>query len=521
MQESFVLDKTIDKIRTKIKPQWMWAFFACVITGFLTYGYTMSNHFLTADSLWNLVSDQDMITSGRQFLTYACRISTDYDLPWINGVLAIFYMAVASVFVVEGLSVKSKYLAALAGMILITFPSIISTFCYTYTVDGYMLAVLLATVAFFITDRKKWGFLPGMVLLGFSLGIYQAYFSFTIVLCILKLLLDILDGEKLKVIFSKIWRYPVMGIGSYVFYYLSLQLMLKMKNTALSDYQGVDNLEKFSVSDIPAGVIGAYKTFFSFLRAPGALATTDVLRVSVLLLIALGVLVYLWKFIVQKYENKIIRFVLICVLLVVTPVGATIVCVMAPTMYFHLLMRLPWALFFVFVLCLMERMPQITKDIWKKVQKGVAVLVCLATIAMVFQCSVTANVAAFNMEEKYEKTYGLSVRILDRLEQMPGYKTGDKVAFVGGGVDQRNYPYTDLTSTYLKGYFGVEGTLCAFDTDKFSVFWFHYLNVTITTASWEETMEVLDTEEYKQMDTFPGESSIRKIGDVWVIKLNG
>lgn len=117
MQESFVLDKTIDKIRARIKTQWVWAFLACVITGILTFGYTMSNHFLTADSLWNLVSDQDMITSGRQFLTYACRISTDYDLPWINGVLAIFYVAVASVFVVEGLSIKSKYLAALSGMI--------------------------------------------------------------------------------------------------------------------------------------------------------------------------------------------------------------------------------------------------------------------------------------------------------------------------------------------------------------------------------------------------------------------
>lgn len=519
--ESFVLDKTIDKIRTKIKPQWVWAFLSCIITGFLTFGYTMSNHFLTADSLWNLVSDQDMITSGRQFLTYACRISTDYDLPWLNGVLAIFYLAVASVLVVEALSVKSKYLAALAGMVLVTFPSITSTFCYTFTIDGYMLAVLLAVLAFLITDRKKWGFIQGIVFLGFSLGIYQAYFSITIVLCILKLLLDILDGEKLKTIFSKAWKYIAMGIGSYVFYYLSLQIMLRLKGTALSDYQGVDNLEKFSLTDIPQGIIGAYKTFFSFLRAPGALATTGVLRVSVLLLIALGVLVYLWKFVAQKYENKIIRLILILGLLAVLPVGATIVCVMAPTMYFHLIMRLPWALLFIFVFCLMERLPQVTKDIWKKVQKGMAVLVCFATIAMVFQFSVTANVVAFNMEEKYEKTYGLSLRILDRLEQMPDYKTGDKVAFVGGGVDQRNYPYTDLTSTYLKGYFGAEGTIAATDTDKFSVFWFHYLNVTITTASWEETMEVLDTVEYQQMETFPGESSIRKIGDVWVIKLNG
>lgn len=515
------MEKTMDDLKAKIKPQWKWVFVSCFIMGILTFGYFMTNHFLTADSLWNLVSDQDMITSGRQFLTYACSISTDYDLPWVNGILAIFYMALTSVLVVEGLGIKSKYLSALAGAVLITFPSMASTFCYSFTIDGYMLAVLLATAAFLLADRKKWGFVPAIILLGVSLGIYQAYISFAIVLCILRLLLDILEGEKIKKIFSKIWRYIVMGIGSYAFYYLSLQLMLKIKQTNLSDYQGVDNLEKFSLSDIPAGIIGAYKTFFSFLRAPGALATTNVLRVAVLVLILLGVTIFLWRFIAEKYGNKIIRLTLICVLLLVMPVGATLVCVMAPTMYFHLIMRLPWALFFVFVLALVEKMPRVGKEMWKKLQTVMAVMVCFASILMVTQFSITANVVAFNMEEKYEKTYGLSLRILDRLEQMPDYKTGDKVAFVGGGVDQSIYPYTDLTSTYLKGYFGAEGTICATDTGKFATFWFHYLNVTITTATWEETLEVLDTEEYRQMENFPNESSIRKIGEIWVVKLNG
>lgn len=521
MQETFILEKSLDNIKSKIKPQWKWAFIACFIAGILTFGYTMTNHFLTADSLWNLVSDQDMITSGRQFLTYACSISTDYDLPWLNGILAIFYMSVTSMLVVESFSIKSKYLSALTGVILVTFPSMASTFCYTFTIDGYMLAVLLATAAFLITDRKKWGFWVGLVLMGISLGIYQAYFSFTILLCILKLLLSLLDGEKIKDIFSKAWRYVVMGIGGYIFYYISLQLMLMIKGTSLSDYQGIDNIEKFSLSDIPNGIIGAYKTFFSFLHSPGALATTNVMCIAVILLIALGVGIYLWKFICTKYEKKILRLCLIVLLLAVTPVGATIVCVMAPTMYFHLIMRLPWALFFVFVLALVEKLPEVTKDSWKKVQKTIAAIVCCAAIFMVTQFSITANVVSFNMEEKYEKTYGLSLRILDRLEQMPGYKTGDKVAFVGGGVDQSIYPYTDLTSTYLKGYFGAEGTICATDTGKFATFWFHYLNVTITTASWEETLEVLDTEEYKQMENFPNESSIRKIGEIWVVKLNG
>ena len=521
MQEKFVLDSKIEGIRSKIKPQWKWAFLACFLMGVFTFGYSMTNHFLTYDSLWNLVSDQDMISSGRQFLTYACKISTDYDLPWLNGMLAILYMSLAAVFVVEGLGIRSKYLAALSGMILVTFPSMASTFCYSYTIDGYMLAVLLVTMAFVLTDRKKWGFAGGIFLLGISIGIYQAYFSFVILLCILKLLLYILDGEKISSIFGKIWRYVVMGIGGYAFYYISLQIMMKLKQVNLSQYQGVDNLESFSLSDIPAGIIGAYKTFFNFLRSPGALATNKLMYAVVLLMIVSGVGIYLWKFISTKSDKKWVRLLLIALLLIATPVGATVVCVMAPDMYFHLIMRLPWALFFVFVLALAERIPNSTKELFKKFRVISATGICVLSILMVSQFAITANVVAFNMEERYEKTYGLCVRIVDRLEQTEGYKLGDRVAFVGGGVDQRKYPYTDFTSAYLKGYFGAEGTLAANDTEKFVVFCIHYLNTTIVNASWEEQVEAIQTEEFKNMDTFPAESSIKKIGDVWVVKLNG
>ncbi len=521
MEETFVVDKFIGRIKETVKPQWKAAFLGCFIIGVLTFGYTITNHFLTYDSMWNLVSDQDMITSGRQFLTYACGISTDYDLPWLNGILAIFYMSVASVIVVESLGIKSKTLAVLAGGILVTFPSMASTFCYTYTIDGYMLAVLLAAAAFLLTDRKKWGFVGGMVLLGISLGIYQAYFSFTILLCILKLLLNILEGEKIKNILIKALKYISMGVGSYIFYYVTLQIMLKIKGQQLSMYQGINNLESFSLKDIPAGVIGAIKEFFSFLRSPGALSTTNLMYLATILLIGLGVGIYLWAFVKAKLDNKGLRVLFVLLLLAATPVGVTLVYVMAPNMYFHLLMRLPWALFFVFVLALAEKNPNGEKSFLRKTKSVLSSAICILAVALISQFAITANVVSFNMEERYEKTYALCLRILDRLEQTEGYNTYEKIAFIGGGVDESLYPYTDLTSGYLKGYFGAEGVLCVNDSEKFDNFFYHYLNVTLATASQEEELMLIQTEEFKQMENFPGKNSIKKIGDIWVVKLNG
>ena len=177
MEKMLTADDVFANLYKKIKPQWWAAFWGCIVVGFLTYMYFMTNNFLTFDSMWNIYSDQDMITSGRQFLTYACGISSFYDLPWVNGVLAIFFLALAAVVVVESMGIQSKTGAVLAAGLLAAFPAIASTFCYSFTIDGYMVAVFLAALAFLLTDRRKWGFVPGMVCLGVSIGIYQAYYS--------------------------------------------------------------------------------------------------------------------------------------------------------------------------------------------------------------------------------------------------------------------------------------------------------------------------------------------------------
>ena len=217
MNQQMIAENIYLSVKKRIKAKWILAFIVCLIVGILTYGYIMANHFLTYDSMWNLYSDQDMITSGRQFLKSACSISSYYDLPWLNGVLAIIYLSISAIFLIEIFDVKSYFSVALISAVLVTFPSVISTFCYTYTVDGYMLAVLLAIVAFFLTDRKKWGFIFGIFLLGTSLGIYQAYLAFVMILCILKLLLEILEGKNNRLIYVKIGRYALMGIGGYLY----------------------------------------------------------------------------------------------------------------------------------------------------------------------------------------------------------------------------------------------------------------------------------------------------------------
>jgi len=518
MQDTLFVNQLFINIKKRIKPHWITAFVSGMIIGLLTYGYFMSNHFLTYDSMWNLYSDQNMINLGRQFLQYACGIGSYYDLPWLNGLLAIIYLSVTSVLVVEGLGIRSHINVVLTSGVLLTFPSVISTFCYTFTLDGYMMAALLAAAAFLVTDRKKWGFLAGIVFLGTSLGIYQAYLSFAIILCILRLLLDILDRDNIQEIIIKAIKYMVMGIGSYLFYQVTLNLMLKLQHVELSGYQGIDSIQKFSFSTLPQGFSAAFMNFLNFARWSNVLTTTDAMKIAFIALMLLGVAAYLYFFIINKRYKCLFHILLTIILVAAIPFGATAVNIISPDLFYHILLRYAWSLFFVFVLALSERFAITENKRLNRIKYSAVAAISIFSIILVFQFSLMANIVGFNMHERYEKTYALCVRILDRLEQTPGYEHGMPVAILGGGPD---FPSTDITANDLVGYFGTSGDYFVNSTQKCAEFMSHYMNVTLETIEYSEELKLWDTEEYQNCPKFPNEGCIIQINGVWVVKLNG
>lgn len=508
-------------IKKRISSQMIIAFISCCVVGVMTYGYFMTHHFVTYDSMWNLYSKQDAISSGRQFLTYACAISSYYDFPYLNGILAIFYLAITAVIIVELFQIKNGICAALVSGLLVAFPSVISTFCYTYTVDGYMLAVLLITLALLITERKKYGFIGGAILLGISLGIYQAYLSYVMLLCVMLLLLQILEAKKIKDIWIKIGRYVCMGGGGYAFYLLTLHIMMAIKGVSLSGYQGTDAISGFSFSLLPKGILTAYKKFFAFLLTGKAITVNKAMTLAVTVMIILGVCIYLYLFGAKKCGRNLWKIFMTGVLVLSIPLCGSIISVISPDAFYHTLMWYSWCVPFLFVIVLVERMSEYSGKREGLIKKWVTVTAFVSCAILIFEFSKTANLVGFNMEERYEKNYAIALRIVERLEETPGYQHGMKVAILGGEPSETIFPPTEITGGDLRGYFGSHGDYSLNSSEKFAVFMAHYMNVTLRTIDESEEIALTYTEEFLEMPYFPDSDSIRKIDDVWVVKLNG
>lgn len=512
------LDKIWSNLYRKIKPECKRAFFGALIIGLFAHLFAMTNNLLTFDSMWNIYSDQDMITSGRQFLTYACSIGSYYDLPLINGVLSIIYLAIASALITDVFHIEGKVLPVITGGLLVTFPSVASTFAYSYTIDGYMLAVLLAVMAYYFSEKYKFGFIGGIFCLGISIGIYQAEFSFTILLCIFGLMLDVLIGEKAKTLLIKMGKYLTMGIGGYAFYFISLKIMLSLKGTAISGYQGTDRINTFSLSELPVGIKAAFDNFTYFARYGGCFSTTPVMKLSYLVFMALGIVSFVYLFIKRKSYKKPHNIAFLMALWLCVPFGTCLITILSPDTTFHLLMRMPWVVIMIFFVALLS---QFNKEVALKFETIVACGSVIMAFIFILQSAVAANVAYFNLNERYEKTYALSVRIIDRIEQTEGYKPGMPVAILGGFPDEAIYPHTDITKDDLSGYFGVDGDFVCNSSGSYQTFMERYLSFSFPILTLDEEIKLSETPEFAEMGKFPAKESIEIINDVLVVKLNG
>ena len=518
------------------KKEYAFPFCAAMIAGLLTHMYLFVNKFPNADAMTSFYFDQNMVTSGRWFLTVVCGISSYYDLNWVIGILSVLYLAVAAVFLSEFFEVKTLSVRVCIGTLLVTFPALTATFAYLYTADGYMLAFLLSVLAAHLTKKYKWGFVPGAICLACSIGSYQAYLAVTVVMCLLSLIMMCLQSCEWKALWGRIWRFLVMGISGGALYYIILKICLFVQKKELADYQGINSMG-ISLQSMPGMLVDAYHDFAAFALKGNIMISNGFSLVCVLLLTVVVCVTAVLCYFKNKTYKKWYRTLLLLLFAALIPFGTNIIFFMSSEVTFHLLMRMQWVLFPVFAVVLSEiwsvtdgqeckgaeeQKSEVTAHtpVGKKGCNWVLALAAagvVASLGLSYQFMLMDNVAYFNMNERYEKTYAYCVRLVDRMEQTEGYEQGMPVAMIGV-VDPAKYPATDITGDVTSRISGSTGDILIYKGEQYAAFMKHYLNVTINPVVGDEIIEIYNSPEYREMDSFPAENSIRIVDGVMYIK---
>lgn len=479
-------------------------FFTAIILGLITHMRVFVHDIPNHDGMTSIHFDQNMITSGRWFLRVACGISSDYTLPWLIGILSILYLAITAVLLQRFFKVERALTAGLVAALLVVYPTLTSNFAYMFTADGYMLALLLAVLAVWFVEKSEKGFLWGAIALGFSMGIYQAYLSFAMVLALYAVcrawFLEAENKTKVKITF----RYILMGGLGVAIYYGMLQILLFVQKTSLSGYQGIGEANTKSFIEI---VVQLYKDFVVHTLKGNILMQKGVLTIVVVLLVVVadGVLIKsMWK---AGSLKNIWTYVSAVVAAVVAPICFNAMLLISPDVKYHSLMRYQWVLIPMIALVILDKHSGVFSI--KKQALFTWTGVLLAAIIS-YQYIVVCNIGYFNLEKKYEKTYAYCLRLLEQMEETEGYYHGMPVAMIGV-VGDHYLPSTDDTVGVTDSLLGINGDYLFYTADNYKAFMEYYFGVKIEVVPLEDMPEINFSKEYNALNSFPEANSMKVV----------
>lgn len=517
-----LLKKYFSYERTKI-------FILAFIFGVIAHFLLLSNLIFSQDGLLHILhysAGGYEASLGRWGIDFFDSLRFDIAIPFLTTLISILIMCFISNFLIDIFEIKNKIFRVFTILALVLSPCLCMTLLYVYTADVYFYSMFFAVFTvygFYKIKNKKIGLILGILSFIITLSTYQSYIGITIGL-ILMISIKKLIAEKnsiLEVIKDIIFK-ALMLILAVIIYFFITVILLNIWNLEMSTYGGVNEISLHTIlSSMITSVKNAYLGFIKYFLADGIILNRTYKREKLYLIFFIMSFITLALLFFEKYkkENKskelILRFIIASLFIMFLPLALNIVLIMAPGNELYYLTATQMFLIIPFVISLFELIE--SKTILVNVLNwGFVIILTIIMITYFISISVTYQTA----ELTYNQAKAIANRIVDRMEEYPGYRSGMNKLFAGV-IDDLNFPktldiYNSAVTNSLKGsifhgtYMGQEGT------------WRNFINTfcgtDISFCKDYEYYTIINSEEFKQMDIFPGENSVRMINDVMVVK---
>lgn len=473
---------------------------------------------------------------GRFFIKYLVNWRNDINSNVLIIPLCVLILAGIAELIIRIFDIKSSIIAFLTGSVIMFSAFTADLFSYVYTADVYCIAYFLVALAAYIlvkTDGKKKYLIAG-ALLFISMGIYQAFVGFAILLLTICFLKDILctfeenENKGLKAVkipfFNTLFGYVTIA-GSMVIYLVIFKILDMVGYLKMETDRGSNSIMGNFITSIGESIGKIYTVFFQFFF------TNDMnynswfgrkyIHIALFLMcfLLMGILLFKDK----KYKNIYI-VILTALVIVVIPVIMCLIVILAPgsSVYAETgpLMLAYMTGVFLVPLVLADGAID-TKKGWllPLTQSGIKVFAFLLVLIMI----VFIEVFAKEVELDQNQLTLLANRMIYSMEAREDFEPMQKVLVVGR-PHSGNYPLPDenfelITKNMISHYSQIFGA-----NDQIAIGWIrafdYYAGVKFTPVSREEMEALLSSDEVKQMEIYPDTDSIHKIGDITVIKLS-
>lgn len=463
---------------------------------------------------------------GRWGINIIDSLRNNIAIPFITTLISILMMGFINILLIELFEIKNKFFQILTMISVIVSPSLCMALLYAYTADAYLFAMffsILTPYAFYYIKNRKLGICLAGISFVFMLSIYQSYMGLTIGLIVMIQIKKLLAQEKTMLeVLKDIAQKAAMLVIFAILYAAITWLYLRINHLSISTYKGTNQISLATIlTSIIPSIKNAYIAFFKYFFADGIILNRvwkrEKLYAIFFVFFAASILILLTKLWKNKKTKKdfFARSVLSVFLMVLLPVALNIVVIIASGNEIYFLMATQMLLMIPFSLMIFEQLQ--TKNSLINLLNWAIILVLIVTMITYF---LSIIVTYQTTQMTYKQAEKVANRILVRMEETPGYRSGMNKLFAGV-IDDVNFPKTlDIynlavtnslrSSIFHATYWGQEATWRNF----MEVF----CGVRINFCEDYEYYKIIHSDEFEQMDIFPGENSVKMIQDVIVVK---
>lgn len=518
MEQRGTAEPLLNKIRFPESGEFWLAFKSGCTVGIIVHFYMLSNLLINHDGIVCFVTENWFLESGRWAISFFSKLSGQYELPVVIGLLSILALALTAAVTVRFLQMTNRACIVLTAALIVSFPAVSCTFAYLFTADVYFFSLLFAALAAYLAQRPSASWKEtvllcggGAVLLAVSCGIYQAYVDYTIGLLLFDCILRLFRKEPVSRVVKVGVRYLVTILSGLLLYLVILKLLLWRHHTQLTTYRGMDQAFQTDVTVYLKAIPKAYTDVLNYFRHVPYFAGKWVWLPVILCLcaVALGAAALLRC---RGEKDFFLRAVLVFCGAALLPAAVSFVSIITPNTDMYELMRYAYVLVFVFSLKLVEWVlltPQRARGADKA---GILALVlCAAIVWGNFRVS---NLVYMRVQLCMENTAALADRVAARIESLPGYTKDTPVVFSGNPAEYgafNNFPELSSMSAvdsrnYLNWYTG------HLFLERFTAF-------SHTVATEEEKRAVHDSGVLEEMPAYPDDGAVRMYEGMAVVKL--
>lgn len=506
----------------KIKPQYKLTFLSTIIFGIISQGMGLFNKYSWHDDISALFSVGSTYTSGRWMLDllgkFEVKIFGDghYSLPVVNGVFSILCIGLSACIIIGLMEIKSQILCISIGGVMVTFPVVTGLFGYMFTVPYYMLGMLAGVFgAYCVCKWQRWyALIPGVILMGCSVGVYQAFIPVVLSMFLFWLIKRIYEAkeEEIALLLKKVVTIG-LSCGLFIlFYFWMTYYFINKYGVKLATDQGIDRMGKASLHEYILRVSIAYREFFApsmnsnYYMFPGSGRIVHTILVAAFCFYSLILLLHVYR------ESKI-NVIIMAVLISLVPITVNFIFVMVAPGIVHSLMVYGQAMFFVIFAWLIENIHVKREKFNSIINKINIVFAGILFFVIIMYCRFD-NICYLKASFSQEEAISYFTTLITRIKSADGYTDELPVVFVNANnindkslenLESLNYvniiPYSGVTS-YVNDWAWID----------YMHRWCGYYPLIGDVSMFSGIPEV------ERMPSYPDDGSIKIINDTVVVK---